>query len=140
MSSAVRMRSCRICRRSRYFGVRPVRPVHCRAALIPLLTSAGLAVETLGSEGCRVFQHGRVISVPVRPEPEIDPTGAGDIFAAAFFIRFRETGEAVEAARFANACAALSVRKTGLSGVPGSAAVKAHYDRISRPPVRPAAA
>lgn len=101
-----------------------------RSELIPLLTSAGLAVETLGPAGCRIYQHGRRVHIPVRPESEIDPTGAGDIFAAAFFIRYRETGNAVEAARFANACAALSVRARGLAGVPDRSAVQAHCDRI----------
>ena len=56
MSSAVRMRLQYSPQESHTFGVRPV-DLFNRAALIPLLTSAGLAVETLGSEGCRVFQH-----------------------------------------------------------------------------------
>jgi len=55
----------------------------------------------------------------------VDPTGAGDIFAAAFFIRYRESADVIEAARFANACAALSVRKAGLAGVPTRSAVEA---------------
>jgi len=98
----------------------------CRADMIPLLTSVGLAVETMGPGGCNVYHKGCVTHVPVKPEVEVDSTGAGDIFAAAFFVRYREGGDAVEAARFANACAALSVRKAGLAGVPTRIAAEAH--------------
>ena len=101
-----------------------------RSALIPLLTSAGLAVETLGPEGCKVYHKGRVTPVPVKPEVEVDPTGAGDIFAAACFVRYREGSDAIEAARFANACASLSVRKAGLASVPTRSAVEAHMSEL----------
>lgn len=101
-----------------------------RAVLIPLLTRAKLAVETLGERGCRVYHNGRVTDVPVKVEKEVDPTGAGDIFAAAFFARYRERGDFINAARFANACAALSVRKTGLESVPSLPEVEAHVCEI----------
>jgi sugar/nucleoside kinase (ribokinase family) len=35
----------------------------------------------------------------------VDPTGAGDVFAAAFLVRYQETNDPLEAAAFA-ACAA----------------------------------
>ena len=46
--------------------------------------------------------------VPSLPRPEVDPTGAGDVFAAAFLVRYQETGDPLEAAAFA-ACAASCV-------------------------------
>jgi sugar/nucleoside kinase (ribokinase family) len=46
--------------------------------------------------------------VPALPRAEVDPTGAGDVFAAAFLVRYHETGDALEAAAFA-ACAASCV-------------------------------
>jgi len=49
---------------------------------------------------------------------EVDATGAGDIFAAAFFTRLYETRDPWEAARFATHLAAHSVTRTGLSGIP----------------------
>jgi 1D-myo-inositol 3-kinase len=42
------------------------------------------------------------VKIPPRPAQEVDPTGAGDIFATAFMIRLQETGDPVQAARFAN--------------------------------------
>jgi sugar/nucleoside kinase (ribokinase family) len=49
---------------------------------------------------------------------EVDGTGAGDIFAAAFFIRLYHTRDPWEAARFATQLAARSVTRTGLNGIP----------------------
>ncbi|MBI2758730.1 MAG: ribokinase [Chloroflexi bacterium] len=50
--------------------------------------------------------------------PELDATGAGDIFAAAFFIRLFTTRDPWEAARFATQLAARSVARAGLDGIP----------------------
>jgi sugar/nucleoside kinase (ribokinase family) len=49
---------------------------------------------------------------------EVDATGAGDIFAAAFFVRLYSTRDPWEAARFATQLAARSVTRTGLAGIP----------------------
>lgn len=50
--------------------------------------------------------------------PEVDPTGAGDIFAAAFFFRLFKTRDPWEAARFATVLSSHSVTRLGLSGIP----------------------
>jgi sugar/nucleoside kinase (ribokinase family) len=76
-------------------------------------------VVTQGAEGCTVFRRGhgaRQFLAP--PQVEVDPTGAGDVFAAAFFINVYETGDAWGSARFANHVAARSVTRVGLAGVP----------------------
>lgn len=101
-----------------------------RALLTHLLTTAKLGVETLGPAGCKVNHDGQVIHIPVRPEIEVDPTGAGDIFAAAFFIRYIATGDYAKAAQFANACASLSVRKRGVAGIPSHPEVEAHLAEL----------
>jgi sugar/nucleoside kinase (ribokinase family) len=49
---------------------------------------------------------------------EVDATGAGDIFAAAFFVRLYTTRDPWEAARFATSLAAHSVARVGLNGIP----------------------
>jgi hypothetical protein len=77
-----------------------------------------VSAVTDGAQGCRVYWKGDARAFRAPPEPEIDPTGAGDIFAAVFFLRLRETGDAWEAARMATALASLSVTRTGLAGVP----------------------
>ncbi|MBN1220724.1 MAG: ribokinase [Anaerolineae bacterium] len=99
-------------------------------ALIHFLTSAKVGVETLGPEGCRVYQGGEVAHIPVKPEVEVDPTGAGDIFAAAFFIRYRQTNNLIQAAQFANACASLSVKKQGMESIPSLTEVETHRREV----------
>jgi sugar/nucleoside kinase (ribokinase family) len=89
-----------------------------RERLVHLLSSVKLGVETLGPEGCRVYHQGETFHIPVRPMEEVDPTGAGDIFAAAFFIEYQRSRDFVKAARFANACGSLSVRRVGVEGAP----------------------
>jgi sugar/nucleoside kinase (ribokinase family) len=49
---------------------------------------------------------------------EVDSTGAGDIFAAAFFVRLQNTRDPWESTRFATQLAARSVTRTGLNGIP----------------------
>jgi sugar/nucleoside kinase (ribokinase family) len=49
---------------------------------------------------------------------EVDATGAGDIFASAFFIRLHQTRDPWEAARFATQLSARSVTRMGLEGIP----------------------
>jgi sugar/nucleoside kinase (ribokinase family) len=89
-----------------------------RDALNHILTSVKIGIETLGPDGCRIFYQGDVFHVPVERREEVDPTGAGDIFSAAFLIKYHQTRDFIEAAQFANACASLSVGAVGLAGVP----------------------
>jgi sugar/nucleoside kinase (ribokinase family) len=49
---------------------------------------------------------------------EVDATGAGDIFAAALFVRLLATRDPWEAARFATLVASRSIRRIGLDGIP----------------------
>ncbi len=84
-----------------------------------------LVALTQGPGGCTVFFDGRACPVPAYPATEVDPTGAGDVFAAAFLLRLRATGDPVAAARFANAAAACNIEHPGATGVPTLAQVEA---------------
>lgn len=79
---------------------------------------APLLVVTEGPLGARVFVNGQGRRVPAPPAEEVDPTGAGDIFAACFFARLRATGDPFEAARYANQLASASVTRVGVASVP----------------------
>ncbi len=79
---------------------------------------------TEGASGCRLFWHGDSRRFRPPSVKEVDPTGAGDIFAAAFFIRLLNTRDPWEAARFANRIAAISVTRPGISGVPSAREVQ----------------
>lgn len=78
-----------------------------------------LAVITRGEYGARVVFGGDHAETPGYKVEVKDMTGAGDVFATAFFLKATERHtSAVDAARFANAVAALSVKAVGASGVP----------------------
>jgi sugar/nucleoside kinase (ribokinase family) len=83
-----------------------------------------IAVMTQGPRGCIVFSEGTERQVPGFPVAEVDPTGAGDVFAAAFLIRLQETNDLVEAARFANATGSFCVQAPGVAGIPTRAQVE----------------
>lgn len=58
------------------------------------------------------------VPIPPRPANEVDPTGAGDIFATAFLLRLDETGDPFDAARYANITASFGVEGQGVTGIP----------------------
>jgi sugar/nucleoside kinase (ribokinase family) len=67
--------------------------------------------------------------------PEIDDfcddVGAGDVFAAAFFVALREGHPARPAAAFANAAAAVRITGAGAGAIGGRAAVEARLSAIA---------
>jgi sugar/nucleoside kinase (ribokinase family) len=83
-----------------------------------------VAAITRGSAGCTLFMHGSRSHIPTEPTEEVDSTGAGDVFAAAFFIRLRETNDPIESARFASRVAAMSIEGVGVSRIPTRAQVE----------------
>ena len=84
-----------------------------------------LLLLTAGPRGATLFQEGRPQAVAAFPAHEVDPTGAGDVFATAFLLRYSEGAAPAVAARFAAAAAALSVQGPGVTGIPSRPAVEA---------------
>ena len=79
---------------------------------------ARVLVVTRGAAGCSLHYDGLITDLPAAKETEVDPTGAGDIFAAAFFVRLKQTASPIVAARFANCLATKSIARPGLIGLP----------------------
>lgn len=73
---------------------------------------------TEAAAGARLYWHGDQRRFRAPAMPEIDATGAGDIFAAAFFVRLLATRDPWESARFATHLSAHSVARSGLKGIP----------------------
>lgn len=87
-----------------------------------------LLVVTHGDNGCTVYHDDEIRHIPTSPANELDPTGAGDTFATAYFVRLQQTdGDPWEAARFANEIATLSVQYSGVSAK--VTAVQAHLKK-----------
>lgn len=88
-----------------------------------------LVVLTRAAAGCTVFWQGRSQDLAAPAVTQVDPTGAGDIFAAAFFIGLHRGLDPPVAAARANALAAASVAHAGLAAK--MAALARARDRLS---------
>ena len=77
-----------------------------------------LVALTRGAQGATLFVGGERHYIPAFAANERDPTGAGDVFAAALLTRLHETGDPLEAAHFASYIAALSVEGAGITRIP----------------------
>ena len=77
-----------------------------------------MLVVTEGADGCVLYWNGDRRRFRAPEVHEVDATGAGDIFAASFFVRLLNTRDAWEAARFATLVASHSVTRAGLEGIP----------------------
>lgn len=90
------------------------------------ISSRVLAV-TEGQQGTRLYWNGDVRRFrPPNIEKVADTTGAGDIFAAAFFVRLYTTRDPWEAARFATQLATVSVTRSGLDSIPTPEEIEAN--------------
>ncbi len=78
---------------------------------------ATIAVVTQGNNGATVFHKGASQRFPAFRAQVVDPTGAGDVFAAAFLVRLRETNDPWASARFANCAASFAIEGPGVSAI-----------------------
>ena len=90
-----------------------------------MVSAVKILVVTEGYNGSRLYWNGDMRRFVAPKVPEVDPTGAGDIFATSFFTRLAATRDPWEAARFATLLAANSVTRPGLKGVPIEAEIQA---------------
>ena len=92
---------------------------------------------TEGIDGARVYWHGDVRRFRAPKVEVIDQTGAGDIFAAAFFIRLEATCDPWESAALAVNLASISVTRAGLMSVPSHEEVKSNLIEIIQGSAQP---
>jgi sugar/nucleoside kinase (ribokinase family) len=90
-----------------------------------MASSIRVLAVTEGANGARLYWNGDLRRFRPPHMVETDPTGAGDIFAAAFFTRLHATRDPWEAARFATHLAAYSVQRVALESIPTSEEVQA---------------
>ena len=83
-----------------------------------MANSCKVLAVTEGAAGARLYWNGDLRRFRALPVTEVDPTGAGDVFAAAFFWRFSVTHDPWAAAQFATHLASYSVTRRGLDGIP----------------------
>ena len=80
---------------------------------------------TRAERGATIWHAGRRSDVAAYPADVVDPTGAGDVFATAFFIALQAGADPVTAARRACAAASCVIEGMGVETLPTPAAVAA---------------
>jgi 1D-myo-inositol 3-kinase len=96
------------------------------------LSEVPLVVVTRGWRGATLFTRQGAQDVPGLPRREVDPTGAGDVFAAAFLLRYHETSDFTGAAEFANCAASCAVEGLGTRGLGSRREVLERTERRER--------
>ena len=97
-----------------------------RAARALLALGPEVLVVTLGERGCQVWTRDEYWPVPGFQVDAVDTTGAGDAFHGGFVYAMCQGWAVEQAARFANAVAALNCRALGgRRGLPGLKEVEA---------------
>ena len=91
-----------------------------------IIDTVPLVAITKASKGCVLYNRGRRCQVHTRPAHEVDATGAGDTFTAAFLVELANGKSPIEAAYFANVTASISIEGVGLSGIPYREQVEAY--------------
>jgi sugar/nucleoside kinase (ribokinase family) len=86
----------------------------------------GRVYVTLAERGVLVLDRGSETTIPGYPvERVVDPTGAGDAFAAGLAIALADGRPPEDCARFANAVASFAVEDVGMAGLADRARVDA---------------
>ena len=75
-------------------------------------------IVTMGNRGARLHYCGAWHHIDPFEAQEVDPTGAGDVFATAYLVRYRETSDVLESALFASCVASFCVEAEGTKGIP----------------------
>jgi sugar/nucleoside kinase (ribokinase family) len=99
--------------------VMSIEDVHGDEALANEYAHLGrIFVVTRGEQGCTLFVESKTWDIPAPRVEVADPTGAGDIFAASFFICLKMRGDPLWAAQTATQLASASVARVGLNKIP----------------------
>jgi sugar/nucleoside kinase (ribokinase family) len=99
----------------------------CERLVCGAARAGAVVAITAGEQPTRLlFGDGRRIEIPSAPiERPLEDLGAGDVFAAAFFIALQQGEPAEQAAHFARAAAAVRMRGHGASAIGERAEIEA---------------
>jgi len=83
-----------------------------------MAASVRILAVTKGPQGAEIYTEGNIYTLPAPQVETVDPTGAGDIFAATFFSQLTYSGNPVKAGELAVQIASDSVQRAGLDSAP----------------------
>jgi hypothetical protein len=87
-----------------------------------------IVILTKGKNGATLYTEGNIIESLAYPANEVDPTGAGDVFAVAFLVKYHETHDILKTLDFAHCVASFAVEGEGTMGIPTMAQVMQRYN------------
>ena len=93
---------------------------------------SNIFVLTRDRKGAELYYDGTHEHIPAFERKEVDATGAGDVFGAAFLLRYYETKDAVESAIFASCAVSFVVEKEGVDGIPYREEVEKRMEKEGR--------
>ena len=102
------------------------------AAVVEWFQRMPVGVLTADRAGALLFVNGERYEVQPRRASEVDPTGAGDVFAATFLIQYQREGDPWLAAAAAACAGSLAVEGEGWSAVADRAALDAALAEYQR--------
>ncbi len=86
---------------------------------LPVMASyAKVLVMTRGADGADVFFNDQKFHYPAFPVKEVDSTGAGDVFTAAFLAKYAQTKDIAVSTGFAHSAASFIVEGVGIKNLP----------------------
>lgn len=94
-----------------------------------LTKKGGIIVVTQGSKGATAYRGKEIVSSKSYPAKVVDPTGAGDIFAASFAISWKETSSLEQSLKFANIAASFAIEGIGVSNIPTRAQIESRSNK-----------
>jgi len=102
------------------------------SALERFIETVRIVALTHEARGATVYVEGEPRTCPAYASSAVEPTGAGDTFAAAFLVELEATNDIERAAHFANSAASLVIEGEGTSTVPTRAQIE-HRVSTGRP-------
>jgi 1D-myo-inositol 3-kinase len=91
-----------------------------------------IVILTDGPKGAIVYENNSRTHVPVFPVVEKDATGAGDVFAVSFLLKYHETKNTIKSCIFAHAAASFIVEGMDISSLPSLAKIEARMDLLNK--------
>jgi len=85
-------------------------------------------VFTHGAGGATLYAGDEARHFPAYEATQVDPTGAGDVFATAYLLFVAAKGDPVDAMRFGNCVASFAVEDIGTRGIPAASRVLQRWD------------
>jgi len=102
------------------------------SAVESLCRAVALVLVTQGREGALLYENGSRHRIRACPAHEVDPTGAGDAFAASFLLALASGKSPVRAAAHAACAGAIAVEAPGRMGLRGLAHFQERLDQYQR--------